>query len=61
MGAKRAVKDAQQNEPHEPIDVQRLIGERAYQYFVERGFVHGHDVEDWLRAEAEISAELKLK
>ena len=24
----------------------------AYQFFVERGFQHGHDQEDWQRAEA---------
>ena len=28
--------------------IQRL----AYQFFVERGYEHGHDVEDWARAEA---------
>ncbi len=28
---------------------------RAYQLFVQRGGVHGHDVEDWFRAEAEVS------
>ena len=24
----------------------------AYQFFVERGYKHGHDREDWLRAES---------
>ena len=24
----------------------------AYQFFVDRGYEHGHDQEDWLRAEA---------
>ncbi len=27
---------------------------RAYQLFEERGYEHGHDIEDWLRAEAEV-------
>jgi Protein of unknown function (DUF2934) len=27
---------------------------RAYQFFEERGCEHGHDLEDWLRAEAEV-------
>ncbi len=27
---------------------------RAYQLFEERGYEHGHDIEDWLRAEIEI-------
>ena len=29
-------------------EIERL----AYQFFVERGYEHGHDVEDWTRAEA---------
>ncbi len=43
--------------PHEQIDAQRRIQKRAHQFFVERGREHGHDVEDWLRAEREIAAE----
>ena len=35
-------------------DMQHLICERAYQLFEARGREPGHDVEDWLRAEAEI-------
>ncbi len=27
---------------------------RAYQLFEERGYEHGHDLEDWCRAEQEI-------
>lgn len=26
----------------------------AYQFFVERGYQHGHDQEDWQRAEATV-------
>jgi len=33
------------------------IAERAYSYYVKRGFKHGHDMEDWLKAEKEILAE----
>lgn len=29
-------------------EIQKL----SYQFFVERGYEHGHDQEDWLRAEA---------
>jgi hypothetical protein len=29
-------------------EIERL----AYQYFVDRGYEHGHDAEDWIRAEA---------
>lgn len=28
---------------------------RAYELFLKRGGEHGHDVEDWLQAEAEIT------
>jgi NAD/NADP transhydrogenase alpha subunit len=33
---------------NETAEIQKL----AYQFFVERGFQHGHDKEDWSRAEA---------
>ena len=31
------------------------IRDRAYELYEERGREHGHDMEDWLRAEAEIT------
>ncbi len=48
------------HEPHEiaiqterPIvdSSQAEVAKEAYALFLERGAVHGHDVEDWLRAE----------
>jgi hypothetical protein len=30
------------------------VAARAYERFCTRGFQHGHDVEDWLAAEAEL-------
>jgi hypothetical protein len=32
------------------------ITRRAYQLFLERGGFHGNDVDDWVRAELELSA-----
>jgi len=32
------------------------IARRAYELFLERGGEHGHDVDDWLRAERELLA-----
>ncbi len=32
------------------------VAKLAYQFFVERGYKHGHDQEDWLRAERIIKA-----
>ena len=33
---------------------EEIIRDRAYQLFAERGYEHGHDVDDWLQAEAEV-------
>ncbi len=32
------------------------IAARAYELFAARGYEHGHDLEDWLRAEADLRA-----
>lgn len=40
------------------IDVQQQIRERAYQLFEARGRTPGHEIEDWLQAEAEVLATL---
>jgi len=34
--------------------MQEAIAQLAYQYFIDRGYQHGHDSEDWARAEAVI-------
>jgi hypothetical protein len=31
------------------------VARRAYELYIARGYQHGHDVEDWLRAEAELT------
>jgi len=33
---------------------EEIIRQRAYHLFEQRGFEHGHDMEDWLQAEAEV-------
>jgi len=33
---------------------EELIRERAYKLFEQRGYKHGHDLDDWLQAEAEV-------
>src|ERR1039457_2473289 len=35
-------------------DLRELIARRAYELFAEGGFEHGHDLEDWLRAESQL-------
>jgi hypothetical protein len=44
--------------PVEPDILHQRIAERAYQRFVERERIHGHDLDDWLEAERLILAEI---
>ena len=41
-------------------NMQAEIEKLAYQFFVERGYEHGHQDEDWLRAEAIIKSRKRL-
>jgi len=36
------------------VNVDEKIRSRAYQLFEQRGYQHGHDLDDWLQAEAEL-------
>jgi Protein of unknown function (DUF2934) len=38
------------------IDVEGQIRQRAYELYVQRGYIPGHENEDWLVAEREILA-----
>src|SRR2546422_8798133 len=35
-------------------EIKELIARRAYELSEARGFAHGHELEDWLRAQSEI-------
>ena len=35
-------------------DLGSRLAERAYELYVQRGYKHGHDLEDWLEAERQI-------
>ncbi len=50
--AKSAIKQAPDAGSQELTE--NIIRIRAYQLFEQRGCEHGHDLEDWLQAEAEI-------
>jgi hypothetical protein len=39
--------------PPEPM-LEHAIRRRAYELYVQRGMAHGHAVDDWLKAEAEL-------
>ncbi len=36
------------------VNLQDAIRCRAYQFFEQRGYQHGRDFDDWLRAESEV-------
>lgn len=38
-----------------PSDIPQRVAQRAYELYELRGREHGHDVDDWLRAEEEIT------
>ena len=40
--------------PKVQVEIEKL----AYQFFVDRGYEHGHDQEDWARAEAIVRGRL---
>ena len=48
QGRKTATSTQRSLTKNEQQEVERL----AYQFFVDRGYEHGHDQEDWTRAEA---------
>jgi hypothetical protein len=39
--------------PPDPM-LEHAIRRRAYELYVQRGMTNGHDVDDWLQAEAEL-------
>ena len=40
-------------------NIQDSIRNRAYELFLQRGGQHGHELEDWLRAETEVITQFK--
>ena len=49
------------NREHGSLELtEEIIQARAYHFYEERGREHGHDLEDWLRAEAEIFGRKKI-
>ena len=41
---------------HTEVSIE-AVAARAYQLYVERGCIHGHDLEDWIEAERQIRME----
>jgi hypothetical protein len=44
----------ERQENRSPLITQDVIAQRAYGLHLARGGEHGHDLEDWLRAEREL-------
>ena len=40
---------------------EEAIAKRAYELYLQRGSVSGHELDDWLEAEAELSTEASLR
>jgi hypothetical protein len=54
-GRKTQVPKPEANAPPDPGgDLHALIAKRAYELYAERGYRHGHALDDWLEAEREI-------
>jgi hypothetical protein len=51
-----AAPESKRRQPVPAVDVEGEIRQRAYQLYEQRGFVVGHENEDWLMAEREILA-----
>ena len=51
-----AVRRSPENRGNDTAEITRL----AYQFFVDRGYQHGHHDEDWLRAETIINNRKRL-
>ncbi|HEU0179772.1 MAG TPA: DUF2934 domain-containing protein [Blastocatellia bacterium] len=49
---------AEEYESDGQINILELIARRAYEIYEERGMRHGDDINDWLRAEAEVKSAL---
>lgn len=53
VAPKRVERTEATSEPTDGARDQRVAA-RAYERYVARGYVDGHDLEDWLAAEAEV-------
>ena len=58
---RKAQTSAENYESDGQIDLRELIARRAYEIYEERGSGHGDDLNDWLRAEAEVKSALRLE
>jgi hypothetical protein len=58
---KNATSDASLEKLMTPVEVEEAVRRRAYEFYEQRGYVDGHDIEDWLLAEQEVAGRLRQK
>jgi hypothetical protein len=58
---RKAQAPAESYESNGQIDLRELISRRAYEIYEERGRCDGDDLNDWLRAEAEVKSGLRAE
>lgn len=61
MAARSSIIPRKSNKPaeSEPVPQEDRIRQRAYELYLERGGADGNELDDWLRAEDEISGKMR--
>ena len=57
---KSTARETNESSRESAVNLQEQIGRRAYELYERRGREAGHEVEDWLQAEAELARERSL-
>lgn len=61
MAVRTNISHQEERDLKTPSDVEDAIRRRAYEFYEQRGYVDGHDMEDWLSAEQELRGEDRRK
>ena len=56
---KNTISNLEPEKRKSPVEIEEAIRRRAYEFYEQRGHVHGDDVEDWLLAEQEVSGNVR--
>ena len=54
MNPKTPILPTETHAAESPVDTQEQVRRRAFELYEQRGREDGHDLEDWLQAEAEL-------
>lgn len=61
MALRTNISHQDEHEIKTPSDMEDAIRRRAYEFYEQRGYIDGHDMEDWLSAEHEVAGEVRRK